>query len=166
MGTGAIALFLIPISSTTASSESVFSSASKQSQEEYSDQELKALVRDFVDIIPQLQAIVIESNQEIATIIKAEGLEERRFYEILRSSDPQAEATAAEQQKFESIKNEIVPIQQEALFAMYQVINEEKGMTMQELEAIVDRVHNDVALQEELQKIIIDVLVEQGQSSQ
>ena len=36
----------------------------KQMQKEYSDEELKALVSDFVKIIPDLQTVVIESNEK------------------------------------------------------------------------------------------------------
>ena len=134
----------------------------KQTQREYSDEELKALVSDFVKIIPDLQTIVIESNEQIASIISEEGLTQERFYEILRSPDSEIETTAEEQQKFNSIKTKIVPIQQEALFKMYQVVNEEKKMTVGEMEAIVSQIQNDTELQEELRKMIIEVIVEEN----
>ena len=132
----------------------------KQTQTEYSDEELKALVDDFVRIIPDLQTVVIESNEEIATVISNQGLTQERFYQILRTPNSELEISAEEQQKFNTIKAEIVPIQQEALFKMYQVVNEEKKMTIGEMEAIVSQIQNDTELQEELRKMIIEVIVE------
>ncbi len=130
---------------------------------EYTEEEIKSLVTDFVDIIPELQEIVIDSNEEINQIIEEGGLEQDRFYELLRTpaSEREEEMTQQEQEKFEQINQKVISTQQSSLWKMYGLVNEEKGMTMEEIRAIIERVQGDAELQEELQEMIIDVIVEQ-----
>ena len=165
MGTSTMAVLFLPsLPVFSYPHHLVAQESSNESEEiEYTEEELKALVTDFVDIIPELQKIVIDSNEEINQIIEEGGLEQDRFYEILRTpaSEREEEMTQQEQEKFEQINQKVISTQQSSLWKMYSLVNEEKGMTMEEIRAIIERVQGDVELQEELQEMIIDVIVEQ-----
>ncbi len=165
MGTSTITLlFLSSLPAFSHPNNLIAQQNNNESEEiEYTDEELKALVTDFVDIVPELQKIVIDSNEEINQLIEEGGLEQDRFYEILRTSASEREAqmTQQEQEKFESINQKVISTQQSSLWKMYSIVNEEKGMTMREIRAIIERIQGDVELQEELQQMIIEVIVEQ-----
>lgn len=117
---------------------------------EVSDQELQ----QFAEALENVRSIREEMVQETQGLVADSSLEESRFQEMYRAENggpaPSEEPTAAEEEEFTSVMEEIQTIQQESNQAMISAV-EDEGLGVQRFNQIAQAIQQSPELQQRFQ---------------
>lgn len=135
-----------------------------------SEAELKQFVEQFIDVVPKIQVVLVEANEESADAIATSELTTEEFDRILQSQQSGEDLSAAglsseKTAEFERLSTKLSDIQRQTMLEVMQVAQEE-GIQIRTVQRIFTAVRDDPQLQSQLQQIIIDVIVENSEQPQ
>lgn len=110
----------------------------------------------FAAAIQEIEAIQMESRNEVGQTIEDEGLTPQQFRDILEAQrDPEVESEASQEEleQFESASQQLVQIQRETQADMREAV-EATGLDVNRFQAILAAVRQEPELRQQVQQII------------
>lgn len=113
-------------------------------------------LRVFANILPQVNQMQMQSQQEMVKKVQESGLDVQRFNEIAQSQqnpNQPSDATEAEMKSFQAAMKEVQAIQKNMNAQLQQVITS-NGMSVSRFQEIAQAVNSDKALQQKVQQMM------------
>lgn len=129
--------------------------AQANSTTEISPEELQ----QFAQTLKQLRQIEVQAQQQMAQAVQAQGLTPERFMEILgqnqqnQDSQPAADVSGDEKEKFDQALTQVRGILQEAESQKLQVL-QAQGMEPERFNQIIAAVQEQPSLQQQVQQLL------------